>query len=467
MKIGVVGYKNLNCIQGNNSMLVSTPKPTSDVQQQARPSLGYISYPLSFTSNANLTNTGRFIFLKLHNLPCPCCGKIMIPPSVYNSKLTPEILSGTSRQAVRALSEFKENMHSVEKACFEKIKGASVQNPTRTLQEILIDFRPTSLKSLRNNQFKVLNKIDTLGKDLSLDSMSKLSELTNEARKLITEDVPDSPFKRKVFIRKVFQLIEEFPEKTLGEDIYSEAFSLDNSENDLNAFIVKYSQRTSREIGQRLVSPSVTTIEHIKPRNPGESGIGKGPSSAKNYLAECAKCNNTRGNTLLSNWVLIKPEMPANTKKHLAIIIDLINKGKVKSYNSYPTDVAETLYVQSKGKIDLVSWVESKLKVSEDFNIEELKNRLDTKENLPKRTGKNKSVVIPEAVLTAFDSVEASQVQEPKIKQKLNFADITSVFKKVKALNVKKSTGGLSSKEVKKKVRDMNAARAKMAKSNR
>lgn len=239
-------------------------------------------------------------------------------------------------------------MPKVERLCFEKIKQASEKSPDKTLNQIVNSFRVKSKRHLNKNQFKILKEIDKLGKNLSGESYQKLKELTDQSRKVILDDQPGNFFKRKTFIKKILRLTEEFPEKEIGEKIYKKSSELNTSENDVNAFMVKYSQRSSSEIGQRLVSKAVSTIEHIKPQ------AREGENAVENYILECAGCNNSRGDTSLDEWIkTAHPEMPKNIQKHMDIIIDLINKNKIKDFVYYPAEVAKTLESESKGLIKL------------------------------------------------------------------------------------------------------------------
>lgn len=316
-------------------------------------SAAYTAYPvfspIAFSGqDINLLKVSRLRFLDIPNIPCPCCGKIMVTRDAFNAKLNEKTLSGTCIQALKMLSQFEENIHGVEKICFQQIKKIAKQSPKSNLQELLMNLRPESLKKLRASQFKILAKIDDYGKDLSPESALKLTRITNRNRSIITVDDPNNPFKRKSFINELLQFKEQIPEKEIGEKIYQHSFKLNNSENDSNAFIVKYSQRSPREIGQRMVSKSISTLEHIKPKAKG------GQNLAANYLPECAGDNNKRQDTDLDIWITTEhPEMIKNTQRHMDIIINKINSGQIRDYEWWPAAVAKTLEVESKGLIKL------------------------------------------------------------------------------------------------------------------
>lgn len=347
MKVGIVNFNSLNRKQLNNPYVQNNKNAASSLNLTSISNQDTYNFSLIKKSEISFESS-RLPFYKMNDIPCPCCGRIMVPISVFSARLTEKVLSGSSKKAIRVLSKFKKNMHKTENLCFKKIKESSEKSPNKTLNQIVNGFREKSRKHLNANQFKTLKEIDELGKELSVESEQKLRELTDRSRFLILTDQPDNFFKRKTFIKKIFKLTEEFPEKEIGEKIYKKSLELNTSENDINAFMVKYSQRSSSEIGQRLVSKSVSTIEHIKPQ------ADNGENCVKNYILECAGCNNSRNETPLDEWIKnAHPEMTKNTQKHMDIIIDLINKNKVKDFVFYPAQVAQTLETESKGLIKL------------------------------------------------------------------------------------------------------------------
>ena len=119
------------------------------------------------------------------------------------------------------------------------------------------------------------------------------------------------------------------------------------SQNDVSAFVVKYSERSHKEIGERLVKLSVGTIEHIHPRSEG------GRNVPGNYMLECGGCNHERQSIPLGDWVDAHPEMKENSQKYIDEVIKRINKGEMKGFSFYPEAVAKTLYNQSNGKLNL------------------------------------------------------------------------------------------------------------------
>lgn len=311
---------------------------------------------ISFKSD--VSDSGRFIFVDIPNIHCPCCGKKMVPRKVYDSVLTRNALEGRSADAVKTLSKFQNNMPRIEKKCFNLIKSYSRKYPDKTINEILLVLRKENLPKLTKKQLKVINAIDKIGEDLPEQSKNMLIEITSNAKRIIIEDRPDYVFKRKTFIKNINAFADMLNEPVainIGNKLRKTASKLTNSENDIDSFIAKYSKRGSFEIGQRLIPFS--TVEHIRPKAPVNKNTPHGKSINKNYIAECSFDNNARMSTPLSVWVEIRPEMTKNIKKYMKDVLTLVKNGEVEGYDDYPLQVAKTLKIESQGKINIERWI--------------------------------------------------------------------------------------------------------------
>lgn len=336
-------------------------------------SKSYSTYPVYFNSLAPSITfgcAGDYIAKNISGIPCPCCGKIMIPKRTFLRILTENALSGRSDKAIEAIEYFEDYMHPIEKECFKIVRNYSKNAPEKSLQQIMQDLRPESLKRLVPRQFRVLDKIDELGKKLSYKSQTSLRENTALARQIISLDTPDYLFKRKTFLNKLMAWKDELPneEKRIGRKIYQTALNLDTSQNNVDAFILKYSgtvrktilgqrvkiHRSSTEIGQRFVITIVGTYEHLIPKSEG------GQLSNSDGVAECLKCNNARGNMPLNLWVKANKKMKENAQRYIEAVI--ANKHLREKFPTHPVLVARTFYKESKHKIKLLISREMQMK---------------------------------------------------------------------------------------------------------
>lgn len=286
----------------------------------------------------------------LRGIHCPCCGITMVIMEDFNRVLTEHNLSGSSKNALKAVSMFESSLHHVEKRVFHILKKLSKENPNATLSQLLIQEAPKHFKRLQMRQLRVLDAIDIYSEALSGELREKVVALSSSARKQIlivadSKDINIQYFKRKMFVNPIRELMEANPENKAISSIYNQAQRLPNSTNDVDSFVIKYFRRSSREIGQRLVSPSVSTVEHILPvaRN-GENHI-------KNYLPECAHCNGERHETLLHKWMQKHPEMLKNILVTAKEVFRKIKRIKNTIYvkQNYPKIVVERIEEQTLG----------------------------------------------------------------------------------------------------------------------
>lgn len=293
----------------------------------------YISYP-RFGSN---------FLTKIDGLICPCCGIKMVSPDTFNAKLTREALSGTGEKTLEVIAGFVQYMHPTERKCFNLLKKMSKKYPDSTLQELLIKAAPRHLEKLQMRQLRILDRIDIHTKELPESAQVQIIAISTKSREIITKDSYNTfienknPFQRKPFIASIEQLKALYPDNKAFDEVLRYSQMMPNSTNDVDAFFIKYSRRNSAAIGQRLVSKSVSTIEHIHPQSlDGENG-------ERNYLAECAGCNNSRGSILMNDWMALHPNMFQNLRKYINGVIEEIKTSVIVGHNSYPKTVIKTI----------------------------------------------------------------------------------------------------------------------------
>lgn len=309
----------------------------------------YNSQPITNSSNYihPFFSFGANFLTRIEGLSCPSCAVKMTTSEKFSSILTKEALSGSSQKSIETISNFEQNLHPTERNCLNIIKKISNKFPNSTLQELLIKEAPKHLERLQLRQLKVLDRIDIHLKNLAPDLKQQVAKITQDARIIIGEQedlfTDKTTFKRKVIINAFEALKNSNPDSIALKEIYNFSSSLPNSSNDVDSFFVKYSRRSSVEIGQRLVSKSVSTIEHIKPQSKD------GASTAENYLGECAGCNNMRGSILLNDWIAMNKKMLKNIQLYMQEVIELIKIGRIKDHDNYPDQVLLTIKQETIG----------------------------------------------------------------------------------------------------------------------
>lgn len=141
--------------------------------------------------------------------------------------------------------------------------------------------------------------------------------------------------------------LDENPETTFRE-ILSSRFedSLENLKNkdtqstvrnDMDSFIVKYHNCSDKSIAKRLISQSLSTVEHIKPDSLG------GKNFAGNFILASKGRNSERGNMPIEEFIAKYPDIPQHTQDYMDDIIDSAHQGKLRTNEWYPYVIKDSL----------------------------------------------------------------------------------------------------------------------------
>lgn len=242
--------------------------------------------PVSFTALnfvAGREFEARFphaFFRKLirERIPDAYTGMILIAQEEVDSLKKLEVLKNKSSVAMPYLMAFKQQLYPIEKEVLSILEGLSKKHPDKNIQQLLQLRYPVAEEKLINKQTTILNKINMKIRDLPQQEYKKLRKLIQESFDKMFEKNPkiEDRFRRQDFIRKLKRI--PISDKKVKTKILEIAEQLPNSSDNLNAFIVKYSQpfkltktgkkvpRTSEDIAIRLLYPSLGTDDHIHPQ---------------------------------------------------------------------------------------------------------------------------------------------------------------------------------------------------------
>lgn len=315
-----------------------------------------------YINNTLKTQFTTKFFKKLaqEHLPCAYTGLEMIPRSSYDELIKTEALKKRGPVAIKFLKKFKNSMFETEKNIFTILETESKKHPELKLQELLQLKFPAAEQTLINQQSDVLNKINLMIRNLPTKEFQATRVVIKEAfDKIFTQNqLPENRFMRKDFIIKLKAL--NFSDQQEKNKILEVAEMLPNSENSINAFIVKYSQpyktkidengnlikipRDSEELGLRLLQPSLASDEHIYPQtlyNKEDLAREKGNKAAQNLSASrvtiltTEKINNMKSDMLLDDFIKICPfDIKTNVQKHIDSLIHIsqvwMKKGQIE-----------------------------------------------------------------------------------------------------------------------------------------
>lgn len=326
--------------------------------------------------------TSNFEVKKLKDVPCCCCGKPMLREQDLQV-CKKAVQSTKGDHLAETLKEYSKYMRADEKclgtilANEAKATGCDVSQGMKQtagrVKELTGQYANGILDELNNMATKAFKSED------------------NPMAKIIA-DAKDGIAAGKGLDRSTFVEKLDKAGGRLGEEdqalIQDMAMDLPQTFNHVQRIYDKYTNKKPEDISRRLFSTALTTAEHIHPHSLG------GPDNTANYIAECAGCNNPRGNMSYAEWLKVHPEYPRKAQEHIEHVQARLINGEIgKDYNDYPVDVRGSLSKESGGRMVL--------KVLNP----------DTIENMRKARGLTGNVTV-EDVKAAYEKQEAEKSQK-------------------------------------------------------
>lgn len=329
----------------------------------------------TFKGSGSKTKAGDKL-KELDNITCPYSGVKMISASKMDKVEKRLDHCSTLNDSINLMAQYRPCMQKLEKQMFSTFKEYAISNPNGTANDCLQELKPECLAKLRLEEFKVLDNIDKLSNKMTPTKALEIRRITTNARKVILEDKHDQIFKRKDLLTDLAMVTKRSKDKELADEIWETANKLPKSATNFNAFVVKYANRSQKEIMARLLRPSVASIEHITPKsiNPDHT--------LSNFMLASRDWNSDRGNIPLPEYIEKHPAIPKNCQKYSDDIVKAIHKGKLQNSDWYPYMLKEKLFNESNGiiKINLKTYMRSETDAFKDASPELLQKYNEIKE---------------------------------------------------------------------------------------
>ena len=286
--------------------------------------------------------TSNFEPKKLPDVPCCCCGRPMLrEQDLAVCKKGVQSTSGDKLAAT--LKEYSKYMRSDEKCV-----GEILANQAKKSGGNVSDFMKQTGGNLREltGQYAngILDRLNTAATDAYKSEENPVAGLIEQAREGIESG---RGLDRSTFVAKLEKVGGKLNEEQQAQ-LQDIAMDLPQTFNHVQRIYDKYQNKKPEDISRRLFSTALTTAEHIHPHSLG------GPDNTANYIAECAGCNNPRGNMDYADWLKVHPEYPRKAQEHIEHIEARIINGEIGSdYNDWPVDVKASLTKESGGRMKL------------------------------------------------------------------------------------------------------------------
>ena len=256
---------------------------------------------------------------------------------------------------LKRIEPLRDCLHETEKEVYDLFCAYAKEYPRKSLSEIIqLDevqeihsgiYNQTKTKITKLNEVH-LDKIEKLIKaeNNQLDSNDILKNIRNINR---AEGVQEYKFYQ--LTKYLENTLTGFSPKTIKK-ILAEAEKLQGPPVRADYFFIRAKKKKYNDLKilRQIITPSIATFEHIKPKS--EGGFG----SIDNGIVLCAECNSNRQSIPYAEFMQYNPKMPYSTQKQILQISDLILQNRIESrHKDYPIKIASTLYENSDGKINI------------------------------------------------------------------------------------------------------------------
>lgn len=331
-------FNNFKAQKATNPIAVTTPLQENKTANDGGALKSYFLGGISFKGQN--CSTSNFAIKHIEDVPCCCCGDIMLRKQDIH-KHESRLIGPKGNDLVQVINEEEKYLRTAERtACF--MIADAVKN---TDMDFAAGIRETN---------------DNLPKYFDRYCKKVLGETYVKSTELAGYDAPVSKFIQKTikgieqgddfnridFTEKLQSMKGELSDEDYGK-IEDTAMNLPENRAAVACIYKKYSEKPGA-FAHRMFSTAMTTAEHVHPKSLG------GANNTANYLAECAGCNNPRGNMSYTEWLKVHPEFPRKVQEHIEHVEMRIIDGDVpKNYDCYPTDIKKTLTKESNGIMTL------------------------------------------------------------------------------------------------------------------
>lgn len=326
--------------------------------------------------------TKNFQVKKLKDVPCCCCGKPMLREQDLQ-ECKKAVASTKGEHLAETLKEYSKYMRADEKCV-----GTILANEARATGCDVSQGMKQTASNLREltGQYAngILDELNSMATKAFKSEDNPMAGIIQNAKDGIAAG---RGLDRSTFVEKLDKASGRLNEEdqALIQDM---AMDLPQTFNHVQRIYDKYQNKKCDDISRRLFSTALTTAEHIHPHSLG------GPDNTANYIAECAGCNNPRGNMSYAEWLKVHPEYPRKAQEHIEHVQARLINGEIgQEYNDYPVDVRGSLSKESGGRM-----------VLKVLNPE-------TIENMRKNKGLNGKVTV-EDVKAAYEQQEAEKAEK-------------------------------------------------------
>ena len=288
---------------------------------------------------------------------CAYTGLRMISFNAYKHLLQLASKKKNDKNLIRALAKYQDAFDGLELEVFKFYKH-NINSTSKhiTISEVTDSQFPISYENLKKRYLKIIVELKKLATQIKSEKRcSRYTTILEEwESELLNGNYTDA-----VNSNKYLNILMKMKNKlgNIQARMGALLLKLPNPSQDFDAFIVKSKSATNRQFVDRLVSPFIVSIEHVKAKNRGGHA-----SSISNCILVRARENCEKSDKSLDETLTIHPDWIKNIQEYFSQVIAKVNHGGMRGLAWYPFEIKNTLEAAS-GRLKLDS---TKLIVSRD-----------------------------------------------------------------------------------------------------
>lgn len=371
MKISTVNYLNIfsnktrinSFSQAKKTENTSGSAATNPIKTETLPMPDYRIYTIPSKDERVYTSRNKdllevpsnFKLGKIDNIPCPACGKKMLPLDKY-LKISNEFDKAKPEEYLDLLQKYSKYMRPVEYSVLDDIQKISDKTGEKDVRKLIESLRDYKLPILQKTQMKKIKQMSKIAGTLPEEEKANLIAQIKELSRMIKAKNAEAPFRRKLLIEKIQNVPISNKEKYTKLQNIAKSFPRSFDMN--SSWIVKYSGNDkhgqpydSKEIALRMLSSSIPNTDHIIPRD-----IEEHRDEIPNYMSMHRSCNSQKGNKHFMQWYNEdRKTRDESLRAYFAKAQSLIDSGKIddKRYQNYVQLAKQVVVEASNGKVNL------------------------------------------------------------------------------------------------------------------
>lgn len=264
----------------------------------------------------------------------------------------------SSSVVMKRFAIFKDRLNGYKKDIFEQFQIYAKKYPRKTLSEIVNMDEIYKFHKMKDflQRAATREQLDYhFGniKDIITAKRPDLAEKTDELKETALDIYAEGRDSQKhlVKMKELYeQALKENGLEKLKWKVFEELEQVPETFTTVDSFMVyaKDHKYSDGAILASLITPSMTSYEHIIPKSNG------GKDTLLNGIVMCRGCNLKRKSIPYSEYIKYHPEMVYNTQKQMDMISQYILNGSLPAeFEFYPVKTSRTLYNYSAGKINV------------------------------------------------------------------------------------------------------------------